>query len=55
LLGQVPLYQRVMEGADRGQPIVVADPQSTAAKALVAIAERVKHEVHHAADGLRDR
>ena len=55
LLGQIPLYQRVMEGADRGQPIVVADPQSSAAKALVAVAERVKHEVHHAADGLRDR
>ena len=55
LLGQVPLYPRVMEGGDRGEPIVVADPQSTAAKALVAIAERVKHEVHHAADGLRDR
>ena len=55
LLGQVPLYPRVMEGGDRGEPIVVADPQSSAAKALVAIAERVKHEVHHAADGLRDR
>jgi ATP-binding protein involved in chromosome partitioning len=42
LLGQVPLYPRVMEGADRGEPIVVGDPQSAAAKALFAIAERVR-------------
>lgn len=42
LLGQVPLHPRVMEGSDRGEPIVVGDPQSAAARALVAIAERVK-------------
>jgi ATP-binding protein involved in chromosome partitioning len=44
LLGQVPLYPRVMEGADRGEPIVVSDPESAAARALVKIAERVKVE-----------
>jgi ATP-binding protein involved in chromosome partitioning len=54
LLGQVPLDPSVMEGADRGEPIVVSGPQSSAAKALTAIAERVKHEVHHAAHGLRN-
>ncbi|MGH7637129.1 MAG: P-loop NTPase [Gemmatimonadaceae bacterium] len=42
LLGQIPLYPRVMEGGDRGEPIVSADPQSSAAKALTAFAERVK-------------
>ena len=42
LLGQVPLYPRVMEGADRGEPIVVSEPQCSAARAIVAIAERVK-------------
>jgi ATP-binding protein involved in chromosome partitioning len=42
LLGQVPLYPRVLEAADRGQPIVVADPQSAAARAIVSIAERVR-------------
>jgi ATP-binding protein involved in chromosome partitioning len=42
LLGQVPLYPRVLEAADRGQPIVVADPQSSAGRALFAIAERVR-------------
>jgi ATP-binding protein involved in chromosome partitioning len=42
LLGQVPLYPRVLEGADRGEPIVVADPQSAAARAISSIAERIK-------------
>jgi ATP-binding protein involved in chromosome partitioning len=41
LLGQIPLYPRVMEGGDNGAPIVNADPASSAAKALVAIAGRV--------------
>jgi ATP-binding protein involved in chromosome partitioning len=42
LLGQIPLYPRVMEGGDRGEPIVVADPQSSAAKALTSFAGKVK-------------
>jgi ATP-binding protein involved in chromosome partitioning len=42
LLGQVPLYPRVMEGGDTGRPIVVADPSSGAAKALASIADAVK-------------
>jgi ATP-binding protein involved in chromosome partitioning len=41
LLGQVPLYPRVMEGGDNGAPIVRADSASSAAKALVAVAGRV--------------
>jgi ATP-binding protein involved in chromosome partitioning len=42
LLGQIPLYPRVMEGGDRGEPIVVADPQSSAARAITAVADKVK-------------
>lgn len=42
LLGQVPMDPRVLERADHGQPIVVAEPECGAAKALVAIAERVQ-------------
>ena len=42
LLGQIPLYPRVMEGGDRGEPIVSADPQSSAARALTTFAEKVK-------------
>jgi ATP-binding protein involved in chromosome partitioning len=45
LIGQVPLYPRVLEAADRGEPIVVAEPQSSAAKALTSIAERVRAAV----------
>jgi ATP-binding protein involved in chromosome partitioning len=41
LLGQVPLYPRVMEGGDTGAPIVTADARSAAARALVAIAGRL--------------
>jgi ATP-binding protein involved in chromosome partitioning len=41
LLGQVPLYPRVMEGGDTGAPIVVADAPSSAARALTSIAEKV--------------
>ncbi|MDE3151132.1 MAG: Mrp/NBP35 family ATP-binding protein [Gemmatimonadota bacterium] len=41
LLGQIPLYPRVLEGAEVGQPIVVADAGSPAARALVAVAERM--------------
>ena len=41
LLGQIPLYPRVMEGGDNGTPIVRADSASSAAKALVAVAGRV--------------
>lgn len=45
LLGQIPLYPRVLEEGDRGQPIVVVDPTSSAAKALVQIADRVREHV----------
>lgn len=41
LLGQVPLQPRVLEGGDAGTPIVAAEPTSGAARALVALAERV--------------
>jgi ATP-binding protein involved in chromosome partitioning len=41
LLGQVPLYPRVLEGGDAGTPIVAAEPTSGAAKALMALAERL--------------
>jgi ATP-binding protein involved in chromosome partitioning len=38
LLGQIPLAPRVMEGGDRGEPIVVADARSAAAQVLGRIA-----------------
>jgi len=45
LLGQIPLYPRVMETGDSGQPIVVADPESSAARAMAMIAKRVGEQV----------
>lgn len=41
LLGQVPLQAKLPQLADTGQPIVVAEPDSPAARALDAIARRV--------------
>ena len=41
LLTQVPLYPRVMEGGERGTPVVAADADSSAAKALRILASRV--------------
>jgi ATP-binding protein involved in chromosome partitioning len=41
LLGQIPLYPRVMEGGDGGRPIVGSDAGSAAAKALVSVAGRI--------------
>jgi len=41
LLGEVPLYPPVMEGGDGGKPIVLADPNCSAARKLTAIAEKL--------------
>jgi ATP-binding protein involved in chromosome partitioning len=41
LLGQVPLAPGVMQGGDTGAPIVLSDPNSAAARALVKIATRI--------------
>jgi ATP-binding protein involved in chromosome partitioning len=42
LLGQVPLYPPVLKGGDTGMPIVVADPSSSAARALIEISGRIE-------------
>jgi ATP-binding protein involved in chromosome partitioning len=41
LLGQIPLDTRVREAGDAGNPIVLADPDSPAAKALDAVADKL--------------
>jgi ATP-binding protein involved in chromosome partitioning len=45
LLGQVPLVPALREGADMGEPIVVADPANEAAQVFGAIAERIDVEL----------
>lgn len=49
LLGCVPLEIPLREGGDRGVPIVLADPESASAKALVEIAQQVAARVSVAA------
>jgi ATP-binding protein involved in chromosome partitioning len=41
LLGEIPLYPRIHEGGDRGTPIVVSEPEASAARALRALADRI--------------
>jgi ATP-binding protein involved in chromosome partitioning len=44
-LGRVPLYQPIREGSDTGVPLLIGDPDSPAARALVEIAERAAAQV----------
>ena len=41
LLAEIPLYAAVLDGGDRGQPIVVGEPESPAARALLDLAGRL--------------
>jgi ATP-binding protein involved in chromosome partitioning len=41
LVGQIPIEPRLREGGDEGRPIVVREPDSPAARALVEAARRV--------------
>jgi ATP-binding protein involved in chromosome partitioning len=41
LLGQIPLETRVRESGDMGTPVVLTDPGSPAATALLAVAEKL--------------
>jgi len=41
LLGQIPIDPRIQEGGDSGRPIVAAEPDSRAAKAIEQVAQRV--------------
>lgn len=41
LLGQIPIEQAVRESGDEGTPIVLRDPESAAAKALLEVADKL--------------
>jgi ATP-binding protein involved in chromosome partitioning len=41
LLGEIPFFPAVLSGADRGDPIVVSEPSTPAAKALIDLAGRL--------------
>jgi ATP-binding protein involved in chromosome partitioning len=42
LLGEIPFFPGVLSGGDRGEPIVVSEPQTPAAQALFELAGRLK-------------
>ncbi len=41
LLGEIPLYPQILVGGDTGLPIVLAEPDSVAARALLLTAQRI--------------
>ncbi len=44
-LGSVPLYEPVRRGGDEGIPIVIGEPDSAPARALLSAAERVAQQI----------
>jgi ATP-binding protein involved in chromosome partitioning len=46
LLGQIPIDQRVREGGDSGEPVVLAAPKSAAAIALSQVADALARRQH---------
>ena len=49
-LGRLPLYQPIRVGSDRGIPLVIAEPDSVAARAFVELAEKTVAQIAIAAD-----
>src|SRR5204863_5175210 len=43
-IGRVPIYQPIRDGGDSGTPLMIGDPESPAAKAFLAAAERAAAE-----------
>jgi len=48
-LGRLPVYQPISLGSDRGIPIVIAEPDSAAARAFAQVADRAASQVAIAA------
>src|SRR5437773_9337800 len=44
-LGRVPIYQPIREGSDAGVPLMISEPDSPAARAFMATAERAAAQV----------
>jgi ATP-binding protein involved in chromosome partitioning len=41
----VPIYQPIREGSDKGVPLLIAEPDSPAARAIREVAERAAAQV----------
>jgi ATP-binding protein involved in chromosome partitioning len=48
-LGRIPVYQPIREGGDSGNPIVLSEPDSAAARAFFEVAERTAAQISIAA------
>jgi ATP-binding protein involved in chromosome partitioning len=44
-LGRIPIYQPIREGGDAGVPLLISEPDSPAARAFMAAAERTAAQV----------
>ena len=44
-LGGIPIYQPIREGSDAGVPLIISEPDSPAARAFLATAERAAAEI----------
>jgi ATP-binding protein involved in chromosome partitioning len=44
-LGRIPIYQPIREGGDAGVPLLISEPESPAARAFMAAAERLAAQV----------
>jgi ATP-binding protein involved in chromosome partitioning len=44
-IGRIPIYQPIREGSDAGVPLMIAEPESPAARAFMAAAERTAAQV----------
>jgi ATP-binding protein involved in chromosome partitioning len=44
-LGRLPIYQSIREGSDTGVPLIISEPDSPAAHAFIAAAERTAAQV----------
>jgi ATP-binding protein involved in chromosome partitioning len=44
-IGRIPIYQPIREGGDSGVPLMMSEPDSPAARAFMAAAERVAAEI----------
>src|SRR5499427_838557 len=48
-LGGIPIYQPIREGSDAGVPLLISEPESPAARAIVEVAERAAAQISIAA------
>jgi ATP-binding protein involved in chromosome partitioning len=44
-LGRIPLYQPIREGGDTGVPLMIAEPEAPAARAIVLAAEKLAAQI----------